>query len=174
MDDKEMTDLKEVIDIRDALSADAAAIAEIYNHYVNDTVITFEGKPVPPSEIDRRIREVRSLALPWLIAELNREIVGYAYASKWKERAAYRFSVEVTVYVGPDHVRHGIGLQLYDRLLPELKARGVHAAMAGIALPNDASVKLHEKLGFEKVAQFKEVGFKFDQWIDVGYWQRIL
>ncbi|HPC03913.1 MAG TPA: N-acetyltransferase family protein [Syntrophales bacterium] len=169
-----MMDLNEVIDIRDALSADAAAIAEIYNHYVNDTVITFEGKPVPPSEIDRRIREVQSLALPWLVARLNHEIAGYAYASKWKERAAYRFSVEVTVYVGPDHVRHGIGLQLYDRLLLELKARGVHAAMAGIALPNDASVKLHEKLGFEKVAQFKEVGFKFDQWIDVGYWQRIL
>lgn len=77
-------------------------------------------------------------------------------------------------YISPDHIGQGIGLQLYHRLLPELKARGVHAAMAGIALPNHASVGLHEKFGFEKVAQFKEVGFKFDQWIDVGYWQRIL
>lgn len=169
-----MTDLKEVINIRGATPADAAAIAGIYNHYVNQTIITFEGKPVPPSEIRRRIQEVQSLPLPWLIAELHDEIVGYAYASKWKERTAYRFSVEVTVYVSPDYIRHGIGLQLYSRLLPALKAKGVHAAMAGIALPNDASVGLHEKFGFEKVAQFKEVGFKFDQWIDVGYWQRIL
>lgn len=174
MDHADMADLKEVISIRDALPADAAAIAEIYNHYVNNTIITFEGRPVSPSEIDERIQEVQSLSLPWLIAELHHEIVGFAYAGKWKERAAYRFSVEVTVYVSPDRIRHGIGLQLYNRLLPELKAKGVHAAMAGIALPNDASVGLHEKSGFEKVAHFKEVGFKFDRWIDVGYWQRIL
>jgi L-amino acid N-acyltransferase YncA len=171
---EEMTDLKEIISIRSVLPADTPAIAEIYNHYVRETIITFEDKPVTHDEIDKRIQEVLSLKLPWLIAELNNKIVGYAYASKWRERTAYRFSVEVTVYVDPDHFRQGIGFQLYSQLLSSLKAKGIHAAMGGIALPNSASVGLHEKLGFKKVAHLKEVGFKFDQWIDVGYWQLVL
>lgn len=86
----------------------------------------------------------------------------------------YRFSVDVTVHVSPDHIRQGIGFQLYNRLLPELKSRGVYAAMAGIALPDNAGAGLHEKSGFEKAVQFKEVGFKFDQRIDAGCRQRIL
>ena len=170
----EMLNLKDNITIRSVTPADAAAIAEIYNHYVNQTIITFEEKPVSLSEVNIRIQDVLSLALPWFIAALDNEIVGYAYASKWKERTAYRFSVEVTVYVRPDHLRHGIGFQLYNELLPALKAKGVHAAMGGIALPNKSSARLHEKFGFEKVAHFKEVGFKFDRWIDVGYWECIL
>ena len=169
-----MPSLKEIIKIRDALPEDAAAIAEIYNYYIRETIITFEEKPVSPAEIKKRIQEAQSITLPWLIAELHDEIVGYAYASKWKERTAYRFSVEVTVYVSPNHFRHGIGCQLYNQLFPALKAKGVHTAMGGIALPNNASVGLHEKFGFEKAAHLKEVGFKFGQWIDVGYWQRIL
>jgi L-amino acid N-acyltransferase YncA len=160
--------------IRNAAPDDAAAIARIYNHYVNQTIITFEEKPVPIHEFDERIQRVLSLPLPWFVAEADHEVVGYAYASKWKERSAYRFSVEVTVYVSPDHLTHGIGFELYKQLLPALKAKGVHAAVGGIALPNDASIGLHEKFGFKKVAHFKEVGFKFDRWIDVGYWQCIL
>jgi len=160
--------------IRNAAPADAAGIAEIYNHHIRETIITFEEKPVIPSEVTQRIQNVLSLALPWLIAESDDDIVGYAYAGKWKERSAYRFAVEVTVYVCPEHLGHGIGADLYNRLLPALKTAGIHTAMGGIALPNDASVRLHEKFGFVKVAHLKEVGFKFGRRIDVGYWQRML
>jgi L-amino acid N-acyltransferase YncA len=169
-----MPELKEIINIRSALPGDAAAITENYNYYVNRNFVTFEEKPVSPTEIQERILEVQSFSLPWLVAERQNDIVGYAFASPWKERTAYRFSAEVSVYVRADHFRRGIGFQLYRRLLSALKAGGIHAAMGGIALPNDASVGLHEKFGFEKIAHFKEVGFKLGRWIDVGYWQLIL
>jgi phosphinothricin acetyltransferase len=117
---------------------------------------------------------VRRASLPWLVAEEDGTVVGYAYATKWRTRPAYRQSVEVTVYVASDRRRRGIGSVLYDSLLDELRDHGIHAAIGGIALPNPASVALQEKFGFEKVAHFAEVGFKFGKWIDVGYWQRIL
>lgn len=161
--------------IREVLYEDAEAIAEIYNHYVSQTIITFEEEQISSDEIVRRIQEVQSLTLPWLVAE-NKDgiVVGYAYANKWKPREAYRFSVEVTVYISPDHFRQGIGFELYNHLLPALKSKGVHTAMGGIAPPNKASVGLHEKLGFQKAAHLKEVGFKLEKWIDVGYWQLLL
>jgi phosphinothricin acetyltransferase len=160
--------------IRGIVSSDVKEIAEIYNHYVRETIITFEEKPVLPTDFIERIQQIQSIRLPWLVAESDDVILGYAYASKWKERAAYRFSVETTVYVKPDCFKKGIGSSLYNELMDELKEKGFHAAMGGIALPNKASVGLHEKLGFTKVAHFTEVGYKFDQWIDVGYWQCIL
>lgn len=160
--------------IREATSSDAAAIAEIYNHYVNETVVTFEEEPVPAEEIARRIEEVRSASLPWLVAEEGQTVAGYAYATRWRVRSGYRFSAEVTVYLAPGHGGRGIGSKLYEQLFPRLQARGVHAVMGGIALPNDASVALHEKLGMRKVAHFEQVGFKLGRWIDVGYWQLIL
>ena len=160
--------------IRDVISADAADIATIYNHYIEKTIITFEEDAVSETIIAGRIDDVRLSRLPWLIAEQNGLILGYAYASKWKGRCAYRYSMEVTVYLRPDHIGKGIGYALYGSLLPALKSQDVHVAVGGIALPNDASVRLHEKMGFRKVAHFKEVGFKFNRWIDVGYWQRIL
>ncbi len=160
--------------IREAAPADAAAIAGIYNHYVTETVVTFEEEPVPAAEMARRIAEVRSASLPWLVAEEGARVVGYAYATPWRIRTGYRFSAEITVYVDPAHAGRGIGSKLYGRLFPLLQARGVHAVMGGIALPNEASVALHEKFGLRKVAHFQEVGFKFNRWIDVGYWQRTL
>jgi phosphinothricin acetyltransferase len=162
------------LNIRGVVSSDAEAISEIYNHYVRHTIITFEDSPVPPTELINHIQQIQSIGLPWLIAESNDEILGYAYASKWKERAAYRLSVETTVYVQPNYFKKGIGSRLYTEIIEALQAKGYHAAMGGIALPNEASVKLHEKFGFTKVAHFAEVGYKFDRWIDVGYWQRIL
>jgi len=158
--------------IREAAADDAAAIAGIYNHYVTGTVVTFEEEPVSVAEIARRIEEVRSASLPWLVAEADGPVVGYAYARPWHERTAYRFSVEITVYLAPSHVGRGIGSRLYGELFPILKARRIHALIGGIALPNEASVALHEKFGLRRVAQFEEVGFKFNRWIDVGYWQR--
>ena len=158
--------------VRPATPGDAAAIVAIYDHYVAHSIITFEEQPVPVDEMVRRLAEVAAASLPWLVAEESGRVVGYAYASRWKTRSAYRHSVETTVYLAPDAVGHGIGSALYARLFPLLGARGVHAAVAGIALPNDASVALHERCGMRKVAHFPEVGFKFGRWIDVGYWQR--
>lgn len=153
------------------MSTDAAAIATIYNHYVRNTVITFETDAVAPAEMAERIQEVTGADLPWLVWEQDARIVGYAYASKWKGRCAYRFSVESTVYVDHEYTQQGIGSQLYETLLAQLRAVGLHVVIGGIALPNAGSVALHEHFGFEQVAHFKEVGFKFDRWIDVGYWQ---
>ncbi len=162
------------IQVRPAAATDADPIAAIYNHYITQTAVTFEEEPIPAADIARRIAEVQAASLPWLVAERNEAIAGWAYATKWRPRRAYRFSAEVTVYVAPEQGGRGIGSLLYARLLPELRERGVHAAMGGIALPNDASIALHEKFGFRKVAHFEQAGFKFDRWIDVGYWQRIL
>lgn len=162
------------IAIRPAATGDAETIARIYDPYVRDSVITFEEEPVPPAEMARRIDETRAAGLPWLVAECDRAVAGYAYASRWKGRCAYRYSLESTIYL--EHGRHGLGIGagLYAALIERLRAQGYHAAIGGIALPNDASVRLHEKLGFRKVAHFPEVGFKFGRWVDVGYWQVIL
>jgi L-amino acid N-acyltransferase YncA len=157
--------------VRSALPEDAEQIAEIYNHYVITSIITFEEVEVAASEMANRIREIQSAPLPWLVAVNGGRIVGYAYAGKWKTRAAYRFSTEVTVYVRHGLGGTGVGSELYGQLLSALKSGGMRAVMGGVALPNDASIRLHEKFGFKKVAHFKEVGFKFNHWIDVAYWQ---
>jgi len=160
--------------IRDAISADAAQIADIYNHYIRHTVITFEETPVTAQEMALRIADVQR-SLPWLVhetrGEVDGQIDGYCYATKWRTRVAYRFAVETTVYLRDGLARRGIGTQLYKELLARLRTQGLHVAIGGIALPNDASVGLHERHGFVKVAQFPEVGWKFNRWIDVGYWQ---
>jgi len=136
--------------------------------------VTFEEQVVADAEMAGRVAQVRAASLPWLVAETGGRVAGYAYAAPWKTRSGYRFSVESTVYLAPGCSGRGIGSQLYGELFPLLEARGVHAVMAGIALPNDASVALHEKLGMRKVAHFAQVGWKLGRWIDVGYWQRIL
>ena len=164
----------DVTTIRAAEPSDAAGIAAIYNHYVEQSIVTFEEEPVSDAEMARRIEDVRAESLPWLIAEEAGRVVGYASSRKWKGRSGYRFSAEITVYVEPGHARRRIGSKLYARLFPLLQARGIHAVIAGIALPNEASVALHEKFGMRRVAHFAEVGFKFDRWIDVSYWQRTL
>jgi L-amino acid N-acyltransferase YncA len=159
--------------IRPCIPRDAAAICAIYNPFVRDTVITFEETPVSTAEMAQRITDVTA-SFPWLVAEEEGAIAGYAYATPWKTRSAYRFSVETTVYVAPGHARRGLGLALYRELIAALRKLDVHCAVGGIALPNPASVALHEKLGFKKIGQFVEVGRKFDRWVDVGYWELIL
>ena len=160
--------------VRAVTPADAGAVAAIYNHYVLQTVVTFEEEPITAAEISLRIDEVRTGSLPWFVAERAGAMAGYAYGSRWRTRSAYRFSSEVTVYLAPEQGRRGIGSALYAELLSALRGSGLHAAIGGIALPNDASVALHEKFGFKKVAHFEQTGFKFNRWIDVGYWQLIL
>ncbi len=160
--------------IRPVTSDDAAAIASIYNYYVTDTVITFEEEVVTANEIARRIGDVRLRDLPWTVWEANEEILGFAYAGRFRERIGYRFTVESSVYLAPDKRGQGIGFTLYSNLIDRLRTRQldpVHRVIGAIALPNDSSVKLHERLGFRQAGLFSEVGYKFGRWVDVGYWQ---
>ena len=159
--------------IRRVVADDAAGIAAIYNHHVANTIVTFEETPVGEDEMRRRIGEIDG-SHAWFVAEVDERVAGYAYASAWRARSAYRRSVETTVYVDNGFLGRGLGTALYDALLRELAQRGFHCAMGGIALPNAGSVALHERMGFVKVAQFREVGWKLGRWIDVGYWQRML
>eukprot|EP01093_Parvamoeba_rugata_P016035 TRINITY_DN57_c0_g2_i1.p1 TRINITY_DN57_c0_g2~~TRINITY_DN57_c0_g2_i1.p1 ORF type:complete len:166 (-),score=18.09 TRINITY_DN57_c0_g2_i1:95-592(-) len=157
--------------IRDAALDDSPQIAEIYNFYVVNTCTTFEESHVSNEEMSMRLRNVADSNLPWIVAVKDEAIIGYAYATKWKERSAYRFSVESTVYLSNQAKGKGLGTMLYEALLSKLKPLGINNVIGGITLPNPASVGLHEKLGMEKVAHFSKVGFKFDKWLDVGYWQ---
>jgi phosphinothricin acetyltransferase len=156
--------------IRLASISDAAAICGIYNYYVLNTCITFEEEAVPELKMASRITETTAHR-PWYVWEEFGEVVGYAYASKWKDRSAYRYSAETTVYIRQNMTGRGIGRKLYEPLIADLRKAGIHSIMGGIALPNSASQKLHEALGFKKVAHFEQVGWKFQKWIDVGYWE---
>ena len=159
--------------IRNATIDDAKEICDIYNYYVENTTITFEEEAV--SKIEMRERISAALPdLPWIVFIENDNISGYAYGNTWKSRCVYKYSVETTVYLDKNAVGKGIGHQLYKELLSRIKKQGYHAVIGAIALPNDASIALHERFGFEKTAHFKEVGYKFRKWIDVGYWQLII
>lgn len=157
--------------IRSAEKVDAGSITDIYNYYVSNSIITFVEDPIPVDDIIEDIDSTNSNQLPYLVAEIDKQVLGYAYASKWKGRCAYRHSVEVTVYLDQSAMGQGIGSTLYKALFTELREKSIHVALAGIALPNPESIALHEKFGMEKVAHFKEVGFKFGEWVDVAYWQ---
>ena len=162
------------VTVRAASTADAEYIAKIYNHYIQNTVVTFEEEPVSAQTMATRVADVQGLSLPWLVAEVENAIVGYAYATRWKTRSAYRYSVETTIYLERGCHSRGIGTTLYSELLLILRERGIHMAIGGAAVPNEASVALHEKLGFEPVGTFRQVGFKHDRWVDVAYWQLVL
>lgn len=150
--------------------SDGAACAAIYSHYVRDGWATFEEDAPPAGEMEDRIR--RTLAThPWLVDEREGAVAGYAYASAHHARAGYRWTVDVAVYVRPDRRGEGIGRALYDDLLRRLRAQGFRMACAGIALPNPASVGLHEAVGFRPVGVYRDIGFKHGAWRDVGWWQ---
>ena len=159
--------------IRPASSVDAAACATIYAPYVTDNWVSFELEPPNAEEMARRIAETDA-SHAWLVAEIEGAVAGYAYGSPHRSRAAYSSSCDVAVYVDPAHSRHGIGRALYAALLTALAGKSFHAAFAGIALPNEASVALHEAMGFTPVGIYREVGWKLGQWRDVGWWQRLL
>jgi L-amino acid N-acyltransferase YncA len=157
--------------IRTVTPQDIPAICAIYNHYIASTVISFEELPVTEAELAVRIGKVQQAGLPWLVAEVDDDVIGYAYASAWKERSAYRFCAETSVYLAPVHVGRGWGSRLYADLFAALGTTPVRKVIGGIALPNSASVALHEKFGMKQVSLFPGVGYKFGRWIDVGYWQ---
>ncbi len=166
--------MMDAVVIRPASTDDAAQITAIYNPYVLETTISFEEKPVSASEMVSRILAVQAENLPWLVAEQAGQIIGYAYATPWRVRAAYRHSVETTVYLTRTACGQGLGKLLYERLLAALGDSGKRAVIGGIALPNAASIALHERLGFKPVARFEQVGYKAGRWVDVGYWQLLL
>jgi L-amino acid N-acyltransferase YncA len=149
---------------------DAAACAELYAPFVRDTVISLEETPPTASDMAGRIERV-SRSYPWLIAEDDGNFTGFAYAGLHRERAAYRWSSDVTVYVAPERQRQGIGRALYTALFDLLVHQGVYVVCAGVTLPNEASVALHESLGFVPVGVYKRVAWKFGAWQDVGWWQ---
>jgi phosphinothricin acetyltransferase len=156
--------------IRPFVDRDETAICDIYNHYIRHTVITFEEAELTPGQMRERMDTVTQ-RFPWLVCERDGQVVGYAYASLWKQRAAYRHSAELTVYVRDGHTGQGLGEALYTALIEALRQQGdCHVLLGCIALPNAAIVALHERLGFVPAGQFREVGRKFDQWLDVGYW----
>ena len=157
--------------IRPATLDDAPAIARIYNHYVLNTTVTFEEASVSDADMAGRVDSVQSANLPWLVIEEAGEVLGYAYAGKWNARSAYKRTVESTIYLANAATGRGLGSRLYAALFDVLRAQGMHVVLGVIALPNDASVALHERFGFKQVGQFAEVGFKFNRWVDVGYWQ---
>lgn len=162
-----------MINIRSAQIEDAADLVAIYAPYVETTAITFETEVPTVADFANRIKKTLE-KFPYLVAEEEGRIVGYAYASTYYARAAYDWTVELSVYVSSEARGKGIGSLLYDALEEELTARGFKNFLACIALPNPASLALHKKRGYEQVAHFKNVGYKFDTWHDIVWLQKSL
>jgi len=159
--------------IRQVELQDAKAITNIYNEYVLHSVATFDTEPVQEEEMRARIAEISS-RFPYFVYEEDKEITGYCYAHTWKEKAAYKYTLETTVYLSPRYKGKGIGRQLMERLIEECRAGGYHALIACITEGNEASYSLHEKLGFRKVSHFEKVGLKFGRWLDVVDYELII
>lgn len=157
--------------LRLATAHDAAAVADIYAPYVTASAVSFETEAPDEAEMRSRIEAVAN-RYPWIVAEEEGELLGYAYGSAFRARAAYRFAVETTVYVAERAQRRGLGRHLYEALLPTLEAQGFTQAIAAITLPNHGSLKLHESLGFTEAGVYRHVGFKLGEWRSVALWQR--
>ncbi|HET9315840.1 MAG TPA: arsinothricin resistance N-acetyltransferase ArsN1 family B [Vicinamibacteria bacterium] len=159
--------------IRDATAADAEALLAIYRPFVTDTTVSFELEPPPVEEFAQRIASAQS-RWAWLVAEEGGGVAGYAYATSFRPRAAYQWSVEMSAYLDESFRGKGIARALYERLIGILVAKGYCTAYAGITLPNEASVRFHQALGFTAVGVFQRAGRKFGAWHDVSWWQRPL
>jgi len=162
-----------VLTLRFADVSDASGIAEIYSPVVRDTAISFEFDPPDAAEMARRI-EGTTKVFPWLVCDHDGSVAGYAYAGPHRVRAAYQWSADVSVYIHSDHRGRGLGRALYTALLDILRLQGLFNAYAGITLPNEASVGLHEAVGFRRLGIYKSVGFKLGRWHDVGWWELAL
>jgi L-amino acid N-acyltransferase YncA len=151
-------------------ATDGAACAAIYAPAVNDGVASFEEQAPDAAEMAARMTAISS-SYPWLVAQEGEQVLGYAYAAQHRARPAYRWATDTTVYVSPDHHRRGVGAALYGALLPLLRKQGLYVAVAGITLPNDASVALHRRMGYELVGGYRDIGFKHGTWRTVAWWQ---
>jgi phosphinothricin acetyltransferase len=159
--------------IRPVQREDARTLGEIYNYYIAHTVVSFEEHMLETRNMEERIQTI-SASYPWLVWEEDGDVLGYAYVNTFKERFAYRFSVEDTIYLKHGCEGRGVGKKLLAALLDEVKKMDIHAVVSCITIPNERSVGLHEKFGFAKIAHFREIGFKCNQWLDVGYWELTL
>ncbi|OFE16246.1 GCN5 family acetyltransferase [Humibacillus sp. DSM 29435] len=160
--------------VRDATAADASACAAIYAPYVTDTTISFEATPPDAAELRRRIEVAQARHAFLVLEEPDGQLAGYAYGGLFRERAAYRFSCEVSVYLAMSRRGSGGGRRLYEALLARLAERGFRTVAAGVTQPNDASARLHTALGFEPVGTYSRVGYKLGQWLDVAWYQRAI
>jgi phosphinothricin acetyltransferase len=158
------------VKVRLATPEDARSILAVYGPYCSDSPVSFEIVPPTEQQVRERIEQITKW-YPWLVAEIDGEVAGYVYATQHRERAAYRWVVEVAVYIADTYHRRGIGRALYSALFELLRAQGYFQAYAGITLPNAASVKLHQSLGFNPVGVFPYIGYKQGRWLDVGWWQ---
>jgi len=159
---------------REAAEADLPAIARIHARYVTDTAATFDVEPLGVEGWREKWQAACAADHPWFVFEQGGEVLGFAIAGAFRPKASYRPTVETTIYLDTGAVGHGAGRPLYSTMLDEAARRGFHLAVAGVTLPNEASVRLHEALGFSKVGVFEEVGHKLGEWRDVGWWQRRL
>ena len=159
--------------IRKATGADAAAIVDIYNYYIAKTVVSFETSPVSLENMEKRISE-KLTKYDWIVGEVGEKIVGYAYYGGFKERAAYDRTIESTIYIDKEHLGKGYGRRLYQDLIESAAGHGFLEMIGIIALPNPASTRLHAKMGFVEAGVLKNVGYKFDRFIDIGLWQKSL
>lgn len=157
--------------IRQVTAADAAALAAIYNYYVQATIISFETEDVSVAEMQARIRD-KLVKHDWLVGEVDGELVGYAYYGTFRPRRAYEHTVESTVYVEPSYVGQGYGRQLLGALITSAQAHGYRELIGIIALPNPASIHLHRRMGFQEVGILKQAGYKLGRYIDVAIWQK--
>jgi phosphinothricin acetyltransferase len=156
--------------LRFATPADAPSIRRIYAPHVEETAVSFATEVPSVTALESKIRKTLP-AHPWIVSEDDGDVVGYAYAGPLRERDAYQWTVELSVYVAESAQRAGVGKRLYETLLELLEAQGFASAYGVVTLPNPPSVALHEKLGFEKVGHFDDVGYKHDAWHDVGWWR---
>ena len=160
--------------IRNVKLSDAERIAEIYNYYIENTVITFEENTVVEEKIRQKIEDIRAKGYPYIVCEEKGQLIGYAYLDTWRSRSAYNITLETSVYVDVKHTGKGYGTKLYEALIEKARGMNIHSLIAGISLPNDCSRKLHEKFEFQLIGNFKEAGIKFNKLIDVEFWQKIL
>lgn len=159
--------------IRNVLNSDIPQVVEILNHYVRNDSCTFQINTYSISEISEKIAEITKV-YPYIVMEEDNEVIGFAYASRWREKQAYDKSAETTIYLNPQQKHRGLGKILYQELIEQLRQKNFRLLVACLTLPNPSSVRLHESLGFEKAGEFRDAGYKFNRWCDVGFWQKVL
>lgn len=159
--------------LRAVAESDVGAITRIYNHYIEHSTATFDEECLSEESTAQKIDRITE-RYPWLVFQADGQVVGYAHAGPFRGRSAYRFTTEATIYLIPESQGKGYGHLLYASLFEALRQRSYHSVMAAITIPNDASVRFHQRHGFRKVAHLSQVGYKFGRWLDVGYWQKML
>jgi phosphinothricin acetyltransferase len=159
--------------IRKATLEDAIKICNIYNYYIENTAVTFETSPISEIEMRQRMENIINAGFLFYVGEINDKIIGYCYTQRWKDRCAYETTIEESIYLDKNETGKSYGTQLFKHLLENIDKTETHVLIGGICIPNDDSVRLHEKFGFKQISNMKEIGRKFGKWQDVGHWQLI-